>query len=255
MKVITTFFFAAVLIGCQINSSTPSDLSSGDSLEIEQRFRPVENDVLKPTFDDNKIHGFGILKIGCSEDSVLSIFRNEYHYKLLTFSDDKKLLRFSTDNMFDKNSNISYGDYIIKTLPPAKTTDFYQIDNTFWCPEISTFFLLHYKINTVDIPGLYLIFYKRKLSKMMCDYSGDLENAVRAKYGDPTHNLSGSGSSIGYFNRVWANGTIKFQISSDLGCELGIKNVNYFFWAKDSVCRNQRKIIEQAELRSKNKDF
>jgi|GEM_PF-6732511 hypothetical protein len=248
------FLITLLLIGCSESPSTPNVLSSMDSLKAEQAFMPTENNVLHPSFDDNKLHGFGILKIGYNEDSIISIFENEYHYKFVTLNNKSKLTDFTVNHMFDKNSNILYGDYIIRTVPPQKTTDLNEIDNTFWCSDISTYYLLHYKINTVDIDGVFLIFYKRKLVKIKCDYSGDLENTVIAKYGKPTHNISDY-SSGQYYDRVWPNGIIKFEISSILGCELGVKNVDDFLYAKDSPCRNQKESIEQKGIRSDNKEF
>lgn len=142
----------------------------------------VIESMLKPTFDESKIHGLGILKIGKSVDSTINYLLSTKNYILDSLSQSETEDDFYYSHVSNKSEKRKF---IIPITESKKTFEAYEFVGNGWCKEKKIYWIPKYLIDSIEIENIRLTYYRNKLVFITCNSSFELLNAIKSKFGKP----------------------------------------------------------------------
>ena len=250
-----------LLSSCQ--SKTKNNLSEVEKsmekikAETDEKFKnaldtipALEETILNPQYDDSKIKGFGIFKIGSSIENTINELLHSKEYKFDSASTHEKKSKLEVGAIaFSKDNSVYSKKYIVKINHPKSTFDrINTIEEASWCRDVEIYWITLYTVDKVNIKDLYLTYYKNKLVRIVCDrFSDGLEDAVVSKYGK----ADDSYATPGYYHSFWINKDLRAGYSkSDFNhdFEIIIKGGQRFL----SNC-NSQDFDEQSKIDQANK--
>ncbi len=80
-------------------------------------------------------------------------------------------------------------------LRHSKKSDIITIS---YCPDVSEYYVSNYEVAGIVLKHINLKYYKNKLIELKCDFSKEIEDAMKVKYGAPTITTSNDTSKCVY---------------------------------------------------------
>ena len=243
--------FLLTFFACKSKTKDKEQTIEDKISEITKVDSATEETMLNPKYDESKIRGFGIFKIGASIESTVNelLKSKEYKFDSLASNAKKTKLDLAIQD-FTKDNKIYTKKYVVKIDHTKSTFDKYSDDvkNSNWSNDVKNYWITIYTIDNVVIKDLYLTFYKNKLAKISCDrLSTGLEDAIISKFGKADDMTT----DIKYYHSYWNNKDIKAGYSSldyDYDFVVEIKGSDKFLYG----C-SERAFVEQEKIDKANK--
>lgn len=169
---------------------------------------PTEETMLHPKFEEGKMHGIGIFKIGASVETTIGELRSGKSYLYDTLWSRSEYEAKFKDGHF-------LGNQIIKVNNPPSTSKHDEMEMAhikglyaYWCDQIECYYINQYLVDSVLIKNIELTYYKNKLICIFCEKNEALSDAITAKFGKRDDNLY----KDRYVNYVYLNGDIQVMI-------------------------------------------
>lgn len=127
----------------------------------------------KPLNRQSTVEGIGPFKIHKTNINIIDSLKkldNEFYY-IKTYSD---------------YSSIKFKDKIISEVLSDSTKEYNDILESTICPKGRVFYIPEIVISDITIKDLFLTFYNETLINIKCEYSSELLEAFKLKYGKPT---------------------------------------------------------------------
>ena len=229
MKVSTGFVILFLFAVAACNNGRDYKVMTVEDAEKERvADGATETTVANPKFNENKIHGLGLFKIGGSVDSTIGILRilSKYRYDTI-WSSDQRYALFA-------NGHYS-SNQIIKLTAPQNTLDrdnMASINHFFasWCKLVESYYINQYELDGLLIKNIKLIYYRNKLVSIVCEKDQALTDAIASKFGKPDKHIANNDSGIGpYYSDTYLNGDVEAQATSLSGdYKISVHGVDVF---------------------------
>jgi hypothetical protein len=168
-----------------------------------------ETVLLNPKFDNSKISGIGIFKIGNSIDSTIGKLLNS-GYKLISLNNYKQQSDYEI-YLSQKGKLVAQ----VSPINPLKRDQFMYIQYTpgLWCKKTKLYLINEYKIDNLKIKKITATYYNDKLVGIFSSYDQALENAIEVKYGKPDKDLA---TENRYYTKIWKNNDLEIESLRDM---------------------------------------
>jgi hypothetical protein len=178
MKVIS-FIPVLILVGliaCNQGTTKKTDSTATNG-------RTMDEILQDPMFDESKVHGLGIFKIGASVESTIGQLVNSKNYRLDSIGNFEQVMQAQ---------EVMGGFHLIFKIKPCLTTsetDMIPLVSSYgvalWCAKSSIYTVGSYEVDSTIMEKLLVKYYNSKLVYVECSASRDLEDAVELKFGKP----------------------------------------------------------------------
>jgi hypothetical protein len=203
----------------------------------------TEATLLNPNFDNSKIHGIGIFKIGSTVDSTIKkLLANGYKLQIL--------------NNYNQQSDYELygsqkGKIVAQVSPinPLKTDQRMIILNTpgIWCKKTNVFLINTYKIDNLNLKKLVVTFYDNRLVSLFTAYDQNLENAIEGKYGKPDNDIAVENR---YFSKIWKNQDLEIESLPEMYFKVWVEGSYHFIKTCSDKDFETQSDLEKSKLKS-----
>ena len=180
-----------------------NNLTINDKISKEVEDKYVTSSLLHPNYDESKIHGIGIFKLGKTLDSTIKnpIFAKEY---ILDTVVEKDRIR---------NSYEGEKDVYLISHPKSAEYEFDAVGQKNWCRNKTVYLIPRYTVDSLSINNVILTYYNKVLVSVSCSYSYYLDDAIVAKYGKPDKEYESAEDGF-YHSRQWYNQDITAELQN-----------------------------------------
>lgn len=163
-----------------------------------------ESVLLNPRFDNSKISGIGIFKIGNPIDSTVGKLLKS-GYALKTLNNYKQQ---SDYEIFHSQKGKTVAQ--VSPVNPLNRDQFMFIQYApgIWCKKTKVYLINQYKIDNLNIKKITAIYYEDKLVGLFSSYDQNLENAIEGKYGKPDRDIAIENKC---FSKIWNNQDLEIE--------------------------------------------
>jgi hypothetical protein len=178
MKLVTirlTITFALAFV-FSTTSFCQDELDSALAVEaLKEVSMPPRKSTPVAVQSQDDFRGIGIFKLGIATTQTLNDFVNKNNLGI----------KESVSLMDTYKAQSSYGNTNTVLLLRKNEKDFYYTDPKYIDhPDVKVYYVNSYEVSGVKLKQLYLQFYKDTLYDFECDYSGELIDAIKLKYGE-----------------------------------------------------------------------
>jgi hypothetical protein len=242
-----------ILAGCKSAAKNDIVTTKVDSMiqTISKIDSASESTMLNPKYENGKIYGFGIFKIGQSVENSIGQLLSKDRYRLDSVSTMKQKMEF------DFKHELAEEHYILKIKTPASTlNEVDQLDHSNWCKDVGVYLIYKYKIDSLDISNLYVSYYKNELVNVSCEWTVDLKNAISSKYGNPDDEQRDLNQKPIYYSISWRNKDVIVDYNTTFGyAQVEIKGGNRFLNGCNERSFKSQNEVNKAEKKEKLKNF
>ena len=217
-----------------------------DKMPTQPEDRYVSASELNPKYDESKIHGIGIFKLGKSIDSTI---KNPIFTKIYTLDTIGK----------DKSKEEREGQRFIFFVPHPKSAnhELDALDQKNWCKNKTVYVMPWYTVDSVKIPFVTLTYYNNILVSVCVGDYFYVYNSILAKYGkaDKEYESYENGYRL---IRQWHNQDITAELhdnADDNSFKVEINNVMEMINLCDEDEFNLQDSILKTKQKSKLKNF
>ncbi len=215
---------------------------------IKDNEAATEETVLHPKFDENKICGLGVFKIGVSIDSSIGWLIKEKKFQLDSIR---------TSAQYRERENDYNHVYRIQTplSIDERGVEEGHVPIYNWCSDVAVFAIKKYMIDSLVIEHMILSYYNNKLVKLQCLWHYDLHNALEYKYGNEQNDTISNANGHEFIRRYdnMDIEVVNYQPNNDDSWYLiDVKGGRYFLQNKSVKSWS---VLDSLRTANKNKGF